>query len=91
MCSYLFLFIGFFVVLKKIKKAKNGTCMLHMQLYLVRSEVKEEGRVLRGEDVVGVTEGAWSREGAWSLGAEDEKSSQAEMTRRLCVSFSSCS
>ena len=53
--------------------------------------MKEEGRVLRGEDVVGVTEGAWPREGAWSLGAEDEKSSQAEMTRRLCVSFSSCS
>ena len=50
--------------------------------------MKEDGRVLNGDVVVGVAEGAWRLE-VWLLGAEDEKSSQADMTSRLCVSFSS--
>ena len=46
----------------------------------MRSEVKDEGRVLIGE-----TEGGVARclEEAWLEGAVDENSSQAEMTNRL--------
>ena len=47
------------------------------------SDVKDDGRVLIGDVVVGVAERAWLLEGAWLLGAEDEKSSHAEMTNRL--------
>ena len=52
-------------------------------MYLVKSDMKEEGRVLIGEVVVGVAEGAWPLKGAWPLGAVDENSSHAEMTNRL--------
>ena len=46
--------------------------------------------MLIGDVVVGVAEGAWLlEEGAWPLGAVDENSSQADVTSRLCVSFSS--
>lgn len=43
--------------------------------------MKEEGRVLIGDTVVGVAEWAWFL--PLPVGAEEEKSSQAEMTSRL--------
>ena len=52
-------------------------------IYLARSEVNDDGRVLIGDRVVGVTERVWPFPEAWLLGAEVEKRSHADMTRRL--------
>ena len=52
-------------------------------MYLASSEVNDEGQVLIGDMVVGVTERVWPFAEAWPLGAEVEKRSHAEMTRRL--------
>lgn len=52
------------------------------------SDIIDEGLVLMGEAVVGVSTGPL--EERWEVGAEEENSSQAEMTRRLWVSFRSC-
>jgi hypothetical protein len=56
---------------------------------LASSEVKEEGRVLIGDTVVGVAQRVRCLEGAWPVGVVEENSSQAETTSRLWVSFSS--
>ena len=52
------------------------------------SDIMDEGLVLMGEAVVGVSKGPLDER--WEVGADEENSSHAEITRRLWVSFRSC-
>lgn len=50
-------------------------------VYLLMSDIMDDGLVLMGEAVVGVSTGPL--EDVCVVGADDENSSHAEMTRRL--------